>query len=338
MKNVKSENADYTILAKYLSGEMSQSEQERFINSTDFASEAEQDEIKNNWENMKKMNLPPSPNEREAWHKLHEKLKHDNLLPEQNYISKHRFSSKVLRIAAVFALLMGISTVVYYNYFKVPSAQMLSLNTANSSGAIIKTLTDGSVIFLASNTLLSYPDQFADNKREVQLKGEAFFDIKQDVTKPFVIETDEAIIQVLGTAFNVKNYSKNDFELIVNRGKVKVTLKKNQSQSQYVIAGESVKISKLSLVKTISKGNVEWYKQKMLFKDETLLNIIRVLNTNYNTRFSVENAEIGNRRITIAFNQEPASTMAEIICLTLNLKVNEKDGSIEFVENKAKPE
>lgn len=338
MKNVKSENPDSTVLAKYLSDEMSLSEQSLFVNSTDSVTKGELDDLKLKWENMKKMNLPANPDESEAWNKLHEKLKQDNLLPEQKHVSKRILNRKVLRYAAIFALLMGIGSVVYYNYQKVPSSYMLSLKTENSSGSTIRTLTDGSVIFLASNTLFSYPEKFASNKREVQLTGEAFFDIKSDEAKPFIIETDEAIIQVLGTAFNVKNYSINDFELIVNRGKVKVTLKGNPSQSLLVIAGESVKINNLSLVKSKSKGNVNWYKQKMQFKDETLQNIIQVLNTNYNTSFSVDNAEIGNQRMTIAFDQEPASTMAELICLTLNLKVNEKNGSIEFVENKTKPE
>jgi ferric-dicitrate binding protein FerR (iron transport regulator) len=184
--------------------------------------------------------------------------------------------------------------------------------------------------------LFSFPVKFEENSRNVELKGEAFFDIMPNPEKPFIIETDEVLIQVLGTAFNVNTKNENSFELCVDRGKVKVTLKQDPSHEEFVVAGEKITASEHSLVKskyTTDNSNV-WYKQRMHFKDEPLQNIINVLNRNFNTTFVFDKKEIGNRKLTVTFHNETPETMTELICVTLNLKSQTLNGSVVLSENK----
>jgi ferric-dicitrate binding protein FerR (iron transport regulator) len=75
----------------------------------------------------------------------------------------------------------------------------------------------------------------------------------------------------------------------------------------------------------------------MQFKDESLHNIINVINRNFNTIFVIADKEVGNRKLTVTFNNESVDTMTELICLTLNLKSETKNGSIVLSENKAGP-
>lgn len=104
---------------------------------------------------------------------------------------------------------------------------------------LVKTLEDGSVVYLAQESTLKYPEHFAEDKREVNLQGEAFFDVAKKPEQAFTIETARVRVEVLGTAFNVRSNEGAPFSLSVKRGKVKVLLKQEE-QTVFVEAGETV--------------------------------------------------------------------------------------------------
>ena len=79
--------------------------------------------------------------------------------------------------------------------------------TVPRGGEFKLTLSDGTVVHLNSETVLSYPVRFAGDTREVELHGEAYFEVAKDAAHPFVVEVCDSKIQVLGTGFNVRSYS-----------------------------------------------------------------------------------------------------------------------------------
>lgn len=90
-----------------------------------------------------------------------------------------------------------------------------------SKGAI--TLPDGSVVWLHAESELTYPEQFPSSERKVQLRGEGYFEVKEDKEKPFRVETGELTVQVLGTRFDIKNYqSANTTETTLLDGSVAI--------------------------------------------------------------------------------------------------------------------
>jgi len=324
-------------LAKYLSGEMSEVESHAFEAEMAVSEEYKTNikTMKKQWSAMKEYTEPKIPDTGKAWSKLHARLDAEKLIPSGIATAKNRLVPKLLRAAAVVLVLLGVSAVIYTSLNRKPKFEMVQLTTGNDANTLIKTLNDGSVIYIAQNSLFSFPEQFENKSRNVSLKGEAFFDIASNPDKPFIIETDEALIEVLGTAFNVKTQNGKGFELSVDRGKVKVTLKKDPSHTELVSAGEKITAVKNNLVKTkhvINQANA-WYKQRMHFKDESLQNIISVLNRNFNTTFVVAGNEIGNRKLTVTFNKETEGTMTELICVTLNLKSQNINGSVVLSEN-----
>ena len=273
---------------------------------------------------------------REAWDKLYARLKAEDLVPLQEVNPGNSLAYYGLRIAAVGFILLGIGFAIYLNLYHRPEVAMLKLNTSNETATLIKTLGDGSVIYLAENSIFSFPAEFKSGSRNVELKGEAFFDIARNPSKPFIIETDEVLILVLGTAFNVKTKNGNGFELFVDRGKVKVTMKKHPSHSEIVVAGEMISTVDNSLVKSKhpAEGAGSWYTRRMHFKDETLSDIITVLNRNFNTNFVLADEETGKHKLTVTFQNETAVTMTELICVALNLKSQTINGSVVFSEIK----
>jgi len=325
-------------LAKYLCGEMSETELRAFEEEIAFSEENKISikEMKKNWSSLEGYKEPKLPDTYKAWDKLHNRLTEEELIPHQLKNAKRTGFRMMYRVAAVIIILIGVGAVVYNSLNRNAINEMVQINTSAEDNTRIKTLTDGSIIYIAQNSLFSFPKEFDDESRNVALKGEAFFDIMPNPDKPFIIETDEALIQVLGTAFNVKTQNGSNFELFVERGKVKVTLKNNPDHSELVVAGEKITTLKNNLVKSknASTQNLLWYKQGMHFKDESLQDIVNVLNRNFNSSLVVKENETGNRKLTVTFKNETVETMTELICVTLNLKSQKINGSVILSENK----
>ena len=94
-------------------------------------------------------------------------------------------------------------------------------------------LEDGTVILLKPNSSIEYPAKFSVVDRKVTLKGEAFFDVTKDKTRPFIISTSELTVKVLGTSFNVMAYEgAKEISVAVKTGKVSVVKSKDDVRNQ----------------------------------------------------------------------------------------------------------
>ena len=103
------------------------------------------------------------------------------------------------------------------------------------------TLPDGTTVWLNARTTLSYPTSFNSNERTVFLQGEAYFEVSKNRHKPFIVQTQQYNIEVLGTKFDVEAYpdSKN-FETTLMQGSVKVSSPQNPEQSLTLKPNEKV--------------------------------------------------------------------------------------------------
>jgi ferric-dicitrate binding protein FerR (iron transport regulator) len=329
------------IITRYLNGEMNQEELADFeiqINSSE-EDKLLVEEMKKQWMMLANFQDKKTPDARKAWDKMHSRLADEKQIPDQTAVAQKRIVYYFMRAAAVVLLLLATGALIYFGISRKQNIGIVNLKTGIEPNTLVKTLTDGSIIYIAQNSSFSFPKQFKKDTRNVELSGAAFFDIAHDPAKPFIIETDEVFIQVFGTAFNVKTKNGSNFELIVDRGKVKVTMKNDPDKYKFVEAGEKIISTNNNLFKskTTVSDNLSWYTKRMHFKDESLKNIINVLNRNFNAIFVLADMEAGNRRLTVTFNNESADTIAELICLTLNLKSEIKNGSIVLSEIKDVP-
>jgi len=102
-------------------------------------------------------------------------------------------------------------------------------------------LPDGSVVWLNASSNLTYGEHFGNKLREVNLIGEAFFDVAKDPDHPFIIHTATVDVKVLGTAFNVRSYPNDaNTETSVLRGRVEVTVKNRENTTYYLKPNEKV--------------------------------------------------------------------------------------------------
>jgi len=261
------------------------------------------------------------PNTDLAWSMLYSRLEKENLLKEENHILIQR--KRILPVywaAACVIALLGATTFFFYHSGKETS-ELLTLQNTDSENILVKTLGDGSTIYLASDASLSYPKSFTGTQREVSLQGEALFDIAKNPEKPFLIETEKVTVRVLGTAFKIKTSGDGKFELAVQRGRVRVT-EKEGGNSLEITAGQSACFVNNHLFKYLStdKKIFEHYTSKMQFKDETLENIVHVINQNNDSFVVLKGDLLKTSRLNVQFYNNNVNEMTQIISLALNLK------------------
>jgi len=131
-------------------------------------------------------------------------------------VKRFSIQRRVLQMAAAILLLIGFGA--GYQLFST-STSNLQLQATNE---IIHTLLpDGSEVSLNKYSQLSFPEKFEEGKRVVQLNGEAFFKVKKDQNQPFIVQTANTEVEVLGTSFNLRAYPKEEtISLEVEEGKV----------------------------------------------------------------------------------------------------------------------
>ncbi|TDB65330.1 FecR family protein [Arundinibacter roseus] len=129
-----------------------------------------------------------------------------------------------LRVAAAaLVLLSGLWIGKNYLPFFHPSSTLLTQKEAPNGQQVTVTLTDGTVIQLNAGSTLSYPEKFEKDRREVRLKGEAYFEVAPNAHAPFFIYTEDIRVKVIGTKFTVKAYPENqEVKVAVVEGKVAV--------------------------------------------------------------------------------------------------------------------
>jgi len=208
------------------------------------------------------------------------------------------------------------------------------------------TLEDGSEIILQPDSKLSYPEHFGDRKRLVYLKGEAFFKVKRNPSKPFVVSTDNLVTQVLGTSFNVKSYS-GSVEVQVATGKVSVyeVTESNAASKNGVILTPNQKITfdkasrkmELGIVKNPVMLKTTSDIPQFNYTEVPVTGIMEALESTYGINIVVEGDVLKNCLFTGDLNDLPMFQQLQLICRSVNVEYEQRGTSV-FVFGEGCPE
>jgi ferric-dicitrate binding protein FerR (iron transport regulator) len=147
-------------------------------------------------------------------------------------------------VAAGLTLFFGLENMIGSLQTKNKKQPTLSQVSTKPGSRTQIQLPDGSVVRLNSSSSLTYDKNFGKNIREVNLTGEAFFDVTKDSSHPFIIHTNVIDIKVLGTAFNVRSYPNDaNTETSLIRGKVEVTVKNRANEKIYLEPNEKLVVA-----------------------------------------------------------------------------------------------
>lgn len=164
-------------------------------------------------------------------------------------------------------------------------------------------LSDGSTVWLNSESSLSYPIQFNENERIVALSGEAFFEVCKNEHAPFKVITGEQTVEVLGTSFNISSYKEDSviYTTLVE-GKVSVSSNINPEIKEVLLPNEQSIINKenggIYKQKVDIEQYVSWKNGHLIFKDQPLENITKTLSKWYDVSFQFKTDSIRKIKFT----------------------------------------
>jgi ferric-dicitrate binding protein FerR (iron transport regulator) len=268
----------------------------------------------------------------DAWVKVESRIQQRPLLKETKFRSI--MASPVFRIAAavlVAALLLVSGYAVIFN----PSAKINLIEVSAGSQVLNSCiLPDGTLVSLNSNTKLNYPEKFGKSTREVTIEGEAFFEVKPDKNKPFIIHAGNARIKVLGTSFNVNAYPESkQVEVTVETGRVQflnTNTKSVQSNELILTPGDKGTLiyASNSLQKTSNQNPnfISWKTHNLIFKATSLSEVIQDLSKVYKVDIRIADPELNKLLLSAQFNNYSLDFILEVIETTLKVEIRRVDG------------
>ncbi|WP_435354416.1 FecR family protein [Emticicia sp. SJ17W-69] len=307
------------LLGKFLAQETDAQESalvENWLNQ-DKEHQKELDDYQYIWQKVASLKEEKNVNVDMAWNKVKSKMDLPKEAKNVKFVPRKQVFFTPFRIAASITLLLvaGLLAIL----LSQRNTEIISLKTTNHT--LEKTLPDGSIVFLNTNTTFSYPTDFQQDTREVSLNGEAFFKVKRDESKPFIIHANGSDVKVLGTSFNVRAYDKN-VRVSVETGKVQF---KNKAKQTLLVRGEEAEFvaDKDTIRRTLAMDkNVFAYKTKIfVFENSSLEHIIKVLSEGYHTKILLKNDRIKTCRLTTKFDNETLPNALNVIAETLNLNI-----------------
>ena len=155
-------------------------------------------------------------------------------------------------------------------------------NTINVpyGGTYTVELCDGTKVYLNSGTKLEFPSRFDGDMRSVSLKGEAYFEVARNESKPFIVEVYEMKVKVLGTAFNVKSYV-DEPGIYTTLVQGSVAIFRDGQPEKIIKPGEQAYYNKGVGMLRVSPVDVNeftaWKDGLFYFKDITLEEILRIV-------------------------------------------------------------
>jgi len=224
-----------------------------------------------------------------------------------------------MRAAAVFILLLGIGFLAKQYIFRPPD--MILISTRDFKDEIL--LPDGSRVVLNKYSELKYPKKFQGNRRQVDLKGEGYFDVTQNPDKLFRIKINtHAIVEVLGTSFNLKSDSTDgSVNLHVISGRVAFFTPETEDNRTILIKDEQAALQNgiISKYNLNDKNFLSWKTGILYFDNEKIENVFNELTKYYSKVFVIKNLENRDVRLTSKFDNQELVSVLEEIKLVLNL-------------------
>lgn len=279
------------------------------------------------------------------------------------FLPRHRFpkafSLKWLTRAAIWmgVVILGAGLIItvrkYKSFRREPMAFVRMKQVSLPYGAPEKRiLPDSSIVWLNAGSHISYDADFTRNERDVYLQGEAYFNIRHDAARPFVVHAANIVIKVLGTEFNVQAYSdENTVEATLINGKIQVQIAGNQDKKiiltpneklivinkKYTLTGiDDRKQREMSFqvkeMPPVAAGTdipeLAWVQDKLAFQDEPLGELAKKLERRFNVYIYFDDTLLEKEKLTGVFVNENIQKAIKILQMTTPFRYQIKGDSV----------
>lgn len=244
---------------------------------------------------------------------------------------------KWMRVAAMFFLPLLTAAGMYFYMDKAESSNASLVIAVERGQKANITLPDGSKVWLNSQSKLTYSANFNLKKRELELNGEAYFEVAHNPHKPFIVHSNDIAVEALGTAFGVKAYNEDNLiSSILMRGKVRVTTPDGES---ILMPNDRIIYDKTSHKKVLNAVTnatdfTGWIHNELRFENESLGEIAKTLQRVYNVEIIFASEKLRNQRYTGTLNNNSLDSVLNIITLTSPISFKIDQQQVKLYEKK----
>lgn len=314
---------NHDILQRYIEGDSSQQEKE------DVARWLDADE-----KHMQEFLLLRNMYDASLWSKTNVsyKLRKEELSEEdKRYTSKRvkrvKIAREFLKIAAIFLIALGCYHLFISPRLNVTNNMALQTVYAPEGQRAEIVLSDGTKVWLNAKSSLTFPNQFSEDERAVELNGEAYFDVTHDDIKKFIVKTNIYQVRVHGTEFNINAYNNENFETALIKGSVEV-ISNTTNESIMLSPNEKVyaENNKLKLTNIENQDQFLWKKGILYFDNQNVVELFKKLELYYDVNIEVRNKDILKHRYTGKFwTKDGVEHVLKVLQLRHNFKYTKDD-------------
>ncbi|GLR19978.1 anti-sigma factor [Portibacter lacus] len=196
-------------------------------------------------------------------------------------------------------------------------------------------LSDGSTVKLNSGSTLKFPEKFTSDldTRSVVLEGEAFFDVEKNEKQPFIVQTSDMNIKVLGTSFNVSAYADDaSVKTILVEGRVNISDPQNVFRDSDIIPNQMAVFDKTTsnfdIVDVNALKLTSWTRNKLLFNDKSFEDITKIIERRYNVQVINNYDTLNNIKFYGEVVNESIEDVFETFSMAVDFNYIIKDGSV----------
>ncbi len=297
-----------------------------------FKAQASQEEeaLVRGWANSAKANRQELDRLLAIWHtygKHHETYSPDQPVGYQKVLGRiFPYAGWAQSIAASVVLLV-LAGITFY-HLGSSSAKEIAYS-AHHDGLEVK-LPDGSLVVLRAGAKIELNKDFNKEGRELELSGEAFFDVAKDEEKPFVIQTQELTIEVLGTSFLVTP-APDRTEVVLYTGLLRVSAENQQLQLHP--SQKAIFDGQLRKASSLDANALSWRTREFTFRNEPLDRVFETLMRHY--RVIIESSEpIKPKRLTASFRDQSIEEVLQAIAEVHGLQIITKSKNHFYISSK----
>lgn len=250
---------------------------------------------------------------------------------------KIRIMNVMMRVAAVlFIPLLLASSWLFYKQFSQPDSIKLAMQEITSPPGIRSqvVLPDGSKVWLNAESTLKFPVPFPKDIRNVDLLGEAYFEVTKNQKQPFVVHSGNIEVKVLGTRFDCKAFEEDKtIEVILEEGQVALNPNVASGQDESILKpGDHAVIEKATgetRIRNEAIGKyIAWHTGKLVFDNTSMAEVASMLERWYGVEVVVKDPDIFKYRFTTTFDNESIFHVIELLSLSSPIQMKYVQASI----------
>jgi ferric-dicitrate binding protein FerR (iron transport regulator) len=344
----KKKNIDFSLIASYLSGECPEQKLviERWL-ETDPENKRLYSIMRAAWA-AKEKRLPETELDN-IWREIQKKsgitsIGNEPISNRPKFMEQFRTpwpkTYRILRIAAALIVAVGLSALIgkIANIPPFGVQDEYRVLTVENGTHLELTLPDNTRMVLDAGSALRYPSNFASDKREVYLDGEAYFEVSPDPARPFIVNIHGAEIKVLGTKFNINGWRlTGEVRVVVVEGRVSLRSNELKDSKTVIISDGELSILRAggqpSEPQAVAvERHLGWMRDDIIFEDAMLYEVLNQIERWYDIEFNLADSTTGLERVSVHIKKKSLADILDLLSVLTGQSYDQRGRIVYFTE------